>query len=68
MIAEPKVPGIYKLVFTTSLGDSSDAKFERYILYMPIYGWIIILIAILFIVNRVIRIVQRRHEKTKKTT
>ncbi|MDB5167086.1 MAG: hypothetical protein JWN26_231 [Candidatus Saccharibacteria bacterium] len=67
-IAEPKVPGIYKLVFIASLGDSSDAKLERYILYMPIYGWIIISIAVLFIVNRVIRIVQRRREKTKKTT
>lgn len=64
-IAAPTIPGIYKLVFTASLGDSKGAKITKYILYMPIYGWIII-VTILLIITSIVRATHRRHEKNRK--
>ena len=66
-IAEPKVPGIYKLVFTTTLGDSPDVKLVSYILYMPIYGWIVVIVGLTLGISKVRQVIQKRHDKAEKT-
>jgi len=66
-IVQPQVPGIYKLVFTASLGDVPSVTLVHYIIYMPAYGWVILIAIILFIINRAVRIVQRKRSK-KQTT
>lgn len=67
-LAAPKVPGIYKLIFSASLGDSPDVKIVSYVLYMPIYGWVLITLIAAFIVGRVRRVVEKRREKHGTTT
>ena len=66
-IVEPKIPGIYKLVFTTTLGDSPDVKLVSYILYMPIYGWIVVIVGLTLGISKVRQVIQTRRDKAEKT-
>lgn len=37
-LSAPKIPGIYKLIYTFGLGDSAAVVETRYILYMPVWA------------------------------
>jgi len=64
-IAQPNIPGIYKLVFSAGLGDSPSARLEHYIIYMPLYAWCIFVLVLAFIMTRVIQIVKRKRNAAK---
>lgn len=60
-----EVPGIYKVVYVVTLGDAPTAYETKLIVYMPIYGWIIIgLILIYSVISIVSRI--KKHIGAKK--
>lgn len=44
---QPRFPGIYRFSYTIGLGDTSNAQIDRYALYMPLYAWILLILAAL---------------------
>jgi len=66
-IAQPEVPGIYKVAYTASLGDSPSVTVYRYMLYMPVYGWIIIVLILAYFAGKGFRIYQTKHSKQAET-
>lgn len=59
------IPGIYKVVYVVSLGDSPTAYSTRYMLVMPIYGWIIVGLVLIYSVTAVTRRVVTRVQSKK---
>jgi hypothetical protein len=59
------VPGIYKVVYAVSLGDSPSAYATRYTLFMPIYGWIIIASLIIYSATAITRRIVTRVQSKK---
>lgn len=66
-IAQPDIPGIYKITYTASLGDSPSVTIYRYILYMPVYGWIIIVLVLAYFAGKGFRIYRTKHSKKTET-
>ena len=67
-IPQIRLPGIYKLVFDLSMGDAPTAYATHYILYMPIYGFIVIAAVLFYVAVLISRRVTKNREKTLKTT
>ena len=65
-IDQPDVPGIYKITYTASLGDSPTVTIYLYILYMPVYGWIIIALVLAYFAGKGFRIYRTKHSKEDK--
>jgi hypothetical protein len=42
----PSIPGVYKIIYTIGLGDVSDSTEVRYVLFLPIWAMMIIIVAI----------------------
>ena len=66
-IPQINVPGIYKVVYAFSMGDAPTAYETKFILYMPIYGWIITGLLLIYIVTSIThRVIKRREAKITK--
>lgn len=61
-IPQIRLPGIYKLVFDLSMGDAPTAYVTHYILYMPIYGFIVIAAVLFYVAILVSRRVTKNRE------
>ena len=55
----PQFPGLYKVIYTIGLGDKPAIVETRWLIYMPLWATIIIVICIIFIILALLR-------KTKK--
>jgi hypothetical protein len=62
------IPGVYKVVYAVSLGDSPTAYATRYTFVMPIYGWIIIGSLIIYSATAVTRRIVTRVQSKKASS
>lgn len=61
-----EVPGLYKVVYGFTMGDAPTAYETKLIVYMPIYGWIIVGLLLIYIVTTVTRSVIKRIQAKKE--
>ena len=59
-------PGIYKVAYDFTMGDSPTIYETRYVIFMPLYVWVLFAIAIIYIVVRIIRRIRRHPEPQVK--
>lgn len=64
LVPQPKVPGIYKLSYDISLGDSPSRIETRYMLFVP--SWLIDLLSLLIITSIIFVISKKKNTKKSK--
>lgn len=58
----PKLPGVYKIIYTIGLGDTPARVETRYMLYMPPIATAVLILFIIVIHLRLLRRRQKRHQ------